>query len=813
MLLTKFGSISSQSTFMLNGWTYGKEITIPANSIDATLSYFPLSVYLTDDNFNFGLAKEDGSDIRFTDVNLNQLKFERVEHSRAVEKQTITTTGSSSFVVPAGVTTIDVIAIGGGGGGCRSTSAGGGGSGGDLRRKSITVTPEETLSIIVGTGGDPGASGVSGGYSRISRGETVLLEAAGGGGGTTDVPAAQNGTSTTLGDGVTGGNGGIGGIGSGSVTCGGGGGAGGYSGNGGDGGDAGGANNGGDGSGGAAGGGGSGGDLDCAGGGGGVGLNGEGTSGLGGAGSTADGYQGGGGSGGGGLTTNRAPSNGNNNGGLYGGGGGGDDNGTEAGTGGQGAVVIIFTGVYTGNAKYNIQIPSVSSTSDTKIYMWYGNQNAYNASIESWQDMTGKALTYNGNVSLTYNATLERRVASFDGNGDYFMLPQTPNWDYVTADAITFEINFKLSQLPSAGNKMTLFSKYLDASNYWTTDIYNDGGVIKLSRGRLTGGGGTTTNTTLSIAADTEYSLALCKAAGQTNFNVYLNGSYVGNSATAVGPGTYESNYYIGSMGTSNYLSGYISGMRITKSELYTQNYTPPTSFTVNSSNVIFCSNFNTIYDSNYVMVQHMGNSLVDASGNGNNATNYGSTVVNTAYGMARDFNGSSGVIQLPSTLFNINTDHTLSLLFNRHSVVTPTIGDVLFTFLQQYEYMCGFSDGLSDDILSIRASNGTWANHGRATISLNTDTHTSYVRNSNMSYGVKDGVKGTEYSIGTIITNVLFYNTIGGRRQISNNTISRPFDGVVYKVSLSNIARSDAWLKAESYSLKNTLITIADLQ
>jgi hypothetical protein len=66
----------------LTGWDYCKKIKVPASDIDGALSNFPLTVYLNEDNFDFTKCKADGSDIRFTDKNLNQLKFERKEHNR-----------------------------------------------------------------------------------------------------------------------------------------------------------------------------------------------------------------------------------------------------------------------------------------------------------------------------------------------------------------------------------------------------------------------------------------------------------------------------------------------------------------------------------------------------------------------------------------------------------------------------------------------------------------------------------------------------------------------------------------------------------
>lgn len=260
-------------------------------------------------------------------------------NTEAVSGQAIfTSVGSTSWVVPAGVTSISAVCIGGGGGGCETTNGGSGGAGGDLRYyNNLSVTPGETLTITVGSEGANGNPGASGGFSRIARSGTTLLEAAGGGGGTIDGSAAQNGTSSTIGGSIGGGDGGTCGDPTGS-QCGGGGGAGGYAGNGGNGGiNA-------DGTAGAT-------DSGAGGGGGGAGSSGQGGTGGGvnvfGIGSTGGGGDAGddgqGGSyGDGGLNPNRANKTPLSE--AFGAGGGGTDLSGSAINGGQGAVRIVYPG-------------------------------------------------------------------------------------------------------------------------------------------------------------------------------------------------------------------------------------------------------------------------------------------------------------------------------------------------------------------------------------------------------------------------------------------------------------------------------------
>lgn len=122
-----------------------------------------------------------------TNINADQTEF--------------TTPGTYSFVVPDHTTRLCAVVVGGGGGGSGAPNGGGGGGGAMQWRNDITVTPGETLTIVVGRGGralgtvdpdgdndydEPGETPVSenGFPSGVYRGGTPLVYAAGGYGGT-----------------------------------------------------------------------------------------------------------------------------------------------------------------------------------------------------------------------------------------------------------------------------------------------------------------------------------------------------------------------------------------------------------------------------------------------------------------------------------------------------------------------------------------------------------------------------------------------------------------------------------------------------
>jgi hypothetical protein len=137
---------------------------------------------------------------------------------------------TTTFTVPAGVTSMSAVCVGGGGGG-HSTWANPAGGGGALAwANNITVTPGEVITVEVGNGGGIGNHG---GDTKLKRANNTLIFGAAGGkhGATTvnDIAAPISGSSTP-GNNATG----RGGLCS-SNGYGGGGGAGGYSGHGGNG--------------------------------------------------------------------------------------------------------------------------------------------------------------------------------------------------------------------------------------------------------------------------------------------------------------------------------------------------------------------------------------------------------------------------------------------------------------------------------------------------------------------------------------------------------------------------------------------------
>ena len=140
-----------------------------------------------------------------------------------------TTTGTHTWTVPDGVTSICAVCVGGGGGGEKksgafnSDAAGAGGGGGGLGWKNnISVTPGQSITVIVGTGGRQNNAGsgsnvqvsgaivVQGGRGLSGSSGTPLGGSFIGDGGGTGGTAALGGTQNSVARGRGGGGGGAG---------------------------------------------------------------------------------------------------------------------------------------------------------------------------------------------------------------------------------------------------------------------------------------------------------------------------------------------------------------------------------------------------------------------------------------------------------------------------------------------------------------------------------------------------------------------------------------------------------------------------
>lgn len=127
--------------------------------------------------------------------------------------------GSATWTVPAGVTSIRVVATGGAGGGDNYRYGLGEGGNGAVVTTTLGVAPGQVLSLVVGGGGAPGGGagqilgatnyggGAGGGSTNVDAGAAVQIIAGGGGGGYANGSTFYNTGGNGCGNGFAGGNG------------------------------------------------------------------------------------------------------------------------------------------------------------------------------------------------------------------------------------------------------------------------------------------------------------------------------------------------------------------------------------------------------------------------------------------------------------------------------------------------------------------------------------------------------------------------------------------------------------------------------
>jgi hypothetical protein len=218
---TNFGTVTAAGSGTLPG---GRTTAYYPGKKLGEAGYPGYIVIILRKKFNTFIKNPDASG-NWVRANIAYVKTpnQSVTVSQAVGEQTTTynSVGTSTFTVPAGVTSIQLTVIGGGGGGggCDS-SPGSAGRAGARTSGTLAVSPGQVLTISVGSGGGGGSSdqgsapgGAGGtnnlGYSggRGSNSGPVPISGGGGGGGAASA-VLVNGTPTVV---AAGGGGGAGG--------------------------------------------------------------------------------------------------------------------------------------------------------------------------------------------------------------------------------------------------------------------------------------------------------------------------------------------------------------------------------------------------------------------------------------------------------------------------------------------------------------------------------------------------------------------------------------------------------------------------
>lgn len=405
-----------------------------------------------------------------------------------------------------------------------------------------------------------------------------------------------------------------------------------------------------------------------------------------------------------------------------------------------------------------------------------------------FKDEIGKEVTTHGDVKPVKTAYADgARSAYFDGSGDYFTLNSEDDFKFGYKD---FCIEATV-MLTTTGTYQTIYDgRPLNTNGAYNTLRINPDNTIVYVANNIKVIASTTTITTNHV-----YKIAVSRHNNVTK--LFVNGvqegsDYMDNTSYLLG----ESDRPV--IGTTAYdittfLKGNILGMRVTKDRArYTSNYTPPTKFEIDGDDVVLCTNFDTIYDQNYAMIQHMGDTLVDATGNGNNGTNGGTTVIDTEFGKARSFIAGNR-IKLGKS--GITSDWTALVFGNWTDSGTSEV------LLDSVNYVQGetalkLEQGTGNKVIFTQYGYGDYA----TTIDspYNTDACLVATRTNNLRFFLEGLYRD---SLNVSAECPMYY---------INSSATSSAIGKFYAVRLSSIARSDAWVKAESLALRKELVIIS---
>ena len=227
-------------------------------------------------------------------------------------------------------------------------------------------------------------------------------------------------------------------------------------------------------------------------------------------------------------------------------------------------------------------------------------------------------------------------------------------------------------------------------------------------------------------------------------------------------------------------------------------------------------SNKTGVWDNNFVMVQHMGESLEDSTGNGNDGTAPNGRTIKNSDSI---FNGTNQYVEVTDkasldfgtgtfmlqAIFSLDTfieDHNPTLISKRQAT---EIGSPQFKLYIADSGLISFNTYYND---SSRVESVT-------PITLKTLCSCTVIRNSN---GLHSLYKDGELDVSQTLTVRDVTNGqplwIGDDNRDNYSSPSpynvSQFDGLIAEVRISNISRSDAWIKADDHNLRlNDLVVI----
>lgn len=203
------------------------------------------------------------------------------------------------------------------------------------------------------------------------------------------------------------------------------------------------------------------------------------------------------------------------------------------------------------------------------------------------------------------------------------------------------------------------------------------------------------------------------------------------------------------------------------------------------------------VWDSDFKLVMHMGD-MLDSTSNDNDGTNNGTISRLSSVGYYRSFDGSDDYILVADSVeLRFDNNFTAEILFK------PT--DVEGTLISKRD-VGGANYQFQYETSDYKVYDGSTKQTYSASITENTDQLATWRVNSLdvcefYKDGVSAGTKNCAFSSDDAPLYVGKYYGGGGSHLTGN----------IYEIRISSVPRSDAWIKATSYSLADDLISYGE--
>jgi len=480
------------------------------------------------------------------------------------------------------------------------------------------------------------------------------------------------------------------------------------------------------------------------------------------------------------------------------------------------------------------------------------------------ESSSNHSITFNGNPQLTVVSGINGAY-HFDGTGDYLSLDSSIDWNFGTDD-FTLEAMVMLDSITSAG-RFIARGDVTGTTGDWAWGVGTVwGGGTKFNFADYSGGVTDHLSNAVTVSTGVWHHVSIVRDSGTLRF--FLDGVSVGTASCSHALNSSDT-LYIGARddsGRIEFLSGYMDELRISKGiARWTSNFIPPTSkyqgetgevllpveieywdhtneeawlwtkiptvssgiettlylyYDVTQSGSSYVGDIGevvsqNVWDNNFGAVYHMSQdpsggtgSIKDSTANNNIGTPNGSMtsadLVDGKTGKALDFDGGDD---------GVTIDNSVSLnatVFTIEGVIRPTSVASTFGIIQHVAYS-GPSDNGGYALYGAIDTTGEYSVVGYN----NAETRVEYIDTETNTWkyivGTYDDADMKIYMDGDLKNT----SNVGASKVRSSQNyyayISNPgisLNGIGDEIRISNVARSDAWVKASYYSNFDNLIT-----